>query len=138
MTSVIKTSTTWEDTGYDCDHCGGRILKRLDRETGQPDRACFQCEACSCQWTLDRRPLRVGTKANCRVAQRDREAEGETPAAPYARWLLWALGALVLFVLLRFGGATLVRLALPVVLLGVLIAVVVRVGKQQGWWRDRD
>jgi len=36
---VIVTSTEWADAGYDCDHCGGRILRRTDHETGLRDRA---------------------------------------------------------------------------------------------------
>ena len=37
--SAIETITLWEDAGYDCDHCGGRILRRTDRETGLRDRS---------------------------------------------------------------------------------------------------
>jgi hypothetical protein len=121
--SPIETSTLWEDAGYDCDHCGGRILRRIDRETGLRDRSCFQCEQCGCQWTLERRPLRVGKTAACRAAQRGRASEAETAEPPYVRWLLIALGAVVLLGLLRFGGGVALRAALPLVVLaaGVLI-----------------
>ena len=87
----IETSTTWDDAGYDCDHCGGRILRRTDRETGLRDRTCYQCEQCSCQWTLARQPLRVGTTSACRAAQRQRAAEAEEGGLPTSRWLLAAL-----------------------------------------------
>lgn len=122
--STIETSTLWEDAGYDCDHCGGRILQRTDRETGLRDRSCFQCEQCSCQWTLERRPLRVGKTPACRAAQRGRAAEAETVGPPYARWLLVALGVVVLFGLLRFGGGVVLRAGLPLVLLAGLVLVV--------------
>ena len=115
----IETSTTWDDAGYDCDHCGGRILRRTDRETGLRDRTCYQCEQCSCQWTLTRQPLRVGTTAACRAAQRQRAAEAEEGGAPYWRWLVVALGAVVLLGLARFGGGALLRGLLPVVLVGL-------------------
>lgn len=120
--STIETSTLWEDAGYDCDHCGGRILRRTDRETGLRDRVCFQCEQCSCQWTLERRPLRVGKTPACRAAQRERAADVEAVGPPYARWLLIALGVVVVFGLLRFGGGVALRAALPLLLLaaGVL------------------
>ena len=117
--STIETSTLWEDAGHDCDHCGGRILRRTDRETGLRDRSCFQCEQCSCQWTLERRPLRVGKTAACRAAQRKRASEAEAVGPPYARWLLVGLGVVVLFGLLRFGGGAVLRAALPLLLLAV-------------------
>ena len=117
--STIETSTLWEDVGRDCDHCGGRILRRTDRETGLRDRSCFQCEQCSCQWTLERRPLRVGKTAACRAAQRKRASEAEAVGPPYARWLLVGLGVVVLFGLLRFGGGAVLRAALPLLLLAV-------------------
>lgn len=122
--SAIETSTLWEDAGYDCDHCGGRILRRTDRETGLRDRSCFQCEQCSCQWTLERRPLRVGKTPACRAAQRGRAYAAETAQPPYVRWLLIALGVVVLFALLRFGGGVGLRAALPLVLLAGLVLVV--------------
>ena len=121
--SAIETSTLWEDAGYDCDHCGGRILRRTDRETGLRDRSCFQCEQCSCQWTLERRPLRVGKTPACRAAQRGRAHAAETAQPPYVRWLLIALGVVVLFALLRSGGGVGLRAALPLVLLAGLVPV---------------
>ena len=130
---MIKTSTTWEDTGYDCDHCGGRILKRTDRESGLADRRCFQCEQCSCQWTLEHHPLRVGKTAACRVAQRGRAAQAD-PIAPYSRWLLIALGAVVVFGLLRFGGAAILRVALPALAVVVAGFLIVQFGRRQDWW----
>ena len=132
--SPIETSTTWEDAGYDCDHCGGRILRRTDRETGLRDRACFQCEQCSCQWTLERRPLRVGKTAACRAAQRERAAEVEAVGPPYARWLLIALGVVVLVGLLRFGGGVILRAALPPLLVMAVVLVVLYYGRRNGRW----
>ncbi len=120
----IETSTTWDDAGYDCDHCGGRILRRTDRETGLRDRTCYQCEQCSCQWTLERRPLRVGTTPACRAAQRQRAAEAEESGALYSRWLLIALGAVVVLGLLRFGGGAFVRGLLPLLLVGLAAVAV--------------
>ena len=117
--STIETSTLWEDAGYDCDHCGGRILRRTDRETGLRDRSCFQCEQCSCQWTLERRPLRVGKTSACRAAQRGRASAAETAQPPYVRWLLIGLSVVVLLALLRFGGGVGLRAVLPLVLLAV-------------------
>lgn len=130
---MIDTQTTWEDAGYDCDHCGGRILRRTDREAGQPDRKCFQCELCGCQWTLGYQSLRVGKKPSCRAAQRKRASGSET-YDPYSRWLMIGLGAIVLLVLVRFGGTVVLRAAVPVVLAGLAIYAISRFGRHEGWW----
>ena len=130
----IETSTTWDDAGYDCDHCGGRILRRTDRETGLRDRVCYQCEQCSCQWTLARQPLRVGTTSACRAAQRQRAAEAEEGGLPTSRWLLAALGVVVLLGLARFGGGALLRVALPLLLLTAVVVAVLVIGRRNGRW----
>jgi hypothetical protein len=130
---VIETRTTWEDTGYDCDHCGGRILKRTDFESGQPERSCFQCELCSCQWTLTHKPLRIGTRRACRQAQRERAAESET-IDPYSRWVLLGLGILAALILFRIGGVGVIRFVLPVIIAGGLLFGLTRFGRTQGWW----
>lgn len=130
----IETDTIWQDAGYDCDHCGGRILRRTDRETGLRDRTCYQCEQCSCQWTLERQPLRVGTTAACRAAQRQRAAEAEAGGLPYSRWLLMALGVVVALVLLRFGGGALLRGLLPLLLVGLAAVVVWYIARRNGRW----
>lgn len=132
--SAIETSTTWADAGYDCDHCGGRILRRTDRETGLRDRTCYQCEQCSCQWTLARQPLRVGTTSACRAAQRQRAAEAEEGGLPTSRWLLAALGVVVLLGLARFGGGALLRVALPLLLLTAVVVAVLVIGRRTGRW----
>jgi hypothetical protein len=133
INAMIETDTIWEDAGYDCDHCGGRILRRTDRETDQPDRKCYQCESCSCQWTLNFKPLRVGGKPSCRAAQRERERETEQPD-PYSRWLLLGLGAVALFLLARFGGVVVIRAAVPVALAGLAVYAIGRYGRHEGWW----
>jgi hypothetical protein len=130
---VINTHTTWDDTGYDCDHCGGRILKRTDHESGLPDQSCFQCEQCSCQWTLANQPLRVGTLRACRKAQRTRAAITEA-ADPYARWILVGLGVLAFLFLLRFGGGVALRFLLPVLLAAGALYLFARFGRTQDWW----
>lgn len=130
---MIETHTSWEDTGFDCDHCGGRILKRTDHESGQRDRTCYQCEKCSCQWTLAHEPLRVGTLSSCRKAQRERVAVSET-TDPYARWVLIGLGILVTLFLLRFGGGFAVRYLFPLIVAAAGIYILIRFGRVRDWW----
>lgn len=131
---MIETGTTWDDTGFDCDHCGGRILQRTDRETGRPDFSCYQCEACGCQWSLDNKPIRTGRKAACRRAQRARE-EQSTPAEDnYSKWILVGFVVLAALFLLRFGGGVAVRILLPLIVVGVAAFFLIRYGRQQEWW----
>jgi hypothetical protein len=133
--SPIETSTTWQDAGYDCDHCGGRVLRRTDHETGLRDRVCYQCEQCKCQWTLERRPLRVGTTPACRAAQRERAAESEEASSRFGPWLLAAVVVALLLVVLRFsGGAGFVRAVFVVMPLIVGVAAVIAYGRHRGWW----
>lgn len=132
---MIETKTTWEDSGYDCDHCGGEILLRTDKEAGRPDEVCYQCRECGCQWTLSGDVQRVGNSANCTAAHKER---AETPTVDWQslvarRW--WILAAVVagLF-LLRFGGGAVVRLLVPLLVAAVVAVVLVRYGRMQQWW----
>lgn len=135
MQTMIKTHTSWKDSGYDCDHCGGEILLRTDRETGQPDRRCYQCQRCGCQWAENGDPLRVGTGPNCKAAQARRGGEALPPARQALSRRLWILLALVAgAALLRFGGVMMLRFLLPVLFLALIVFVVVRYGRQQLWW----
>jgi hypothetical protein len=131
MTNAIETYTTWGDSGYDCDHCGGRLLKRTDAETGQPDRHCYQCEQCGCQWSLDRRPLRVGKSAECRKAQVGRIEEEQVSNEAWVRLLTLGLFVLAGFFLFRFGGPALVRLLAPALVVGVLVFVMFRFARRR-------
>lgn len=140
---MIETKTTWKDSGFDCDHCGGEILKRTDHETGQPDRTCFQCRVCGCQWSLDGEILRIGDGAYCKAAARERgRVEQSTfDVGDLTDWAnklsknLWILLAIIAgVVLLRFGGGIVVRYLLPVLLLGGGAYLLLRYGRTQRWW----
>ena len=136
---MIETETTWEDSGFDCDHCGGVILKRIDRETGLPDRISYQCRECSCQWDLDGQVVRVGTGPYCKAAAP--AADDGFDMGDLSDWVgllsrnLWILLAIVAgVVLLRFGGAVVARFVLPLILLAVGVYVLIRYGRKQQWW----
>ena len=130
---MIETGTRWEDSGYDCSHCGGEILKRYDHETGQPDQTRLQCKQCGCQWSLDGQLVRVGKEKSCKDA-------GHMPV-DVPPWLqvvsrrLWLLIALIAgVILLRFGGMMMFRLLLPAILVGFVAYSVVKFGREQAWW----
>lgn len=127
---VIETQTTWTDSGFDCDHCGGRIFRRIDSETGRPDVQCYQCEQCGCQWTLDNQPLRVGKLRACRAAQRRRSILGETDTERYARWFVIGIVAIAGLFVLRFAGPFVLRFLLPVLIIGVVVYFGVRYLRQ--------
>jgi hypothetical protein len=134
---MIETDTSWSDSGYDCDHCGGEIAKRIDHETGQPDRICYQCRLCGCQWTQDGKALRVGNGPDCRAAQRERV--GTRPIEFFlSPRVLIILGILVLLLLARFGSFAaffaLLRFLPVLAILGLIVFYVVRFGREQEWW----
>ncbi len=136
---MIETETTWEDSGFDCDHCGGVILKRTDRETGLPDKILYQCRDCSCQWNLDGRLQRIGTGPGCKSAAHPPQASFDmTDVASWFALLsrnLWILLAIISgAILLRFGGAVAVRFLLPVFLLGAGVYTLLRYGQKHSWW----
>lgn len=143
---MIKTSTDWEDSGFDCDHCGGEILKRIDHETGRPDYVSYQCAACGCQWAVGGDVLRIGDGKYCRSAQRRRMRQQEAPGSPnipfdLRQWAgllsksLWILLAIIAAViLLRFGGAIVFRLILPLAVIAIAAYFLVRYGRTQSWW----
>ncbi|MDX1413729.1 MAG: hypothetical protein R3293_06030 [Candidatus Promineifilaceae bacterium] len=145
---MIETDTVWKDSGFDCDHCGGEILKRTDRETGQADFVCYQCRECGCQWTLNGDVLRIGSGQFCKAAQtqRERQRQDEPGSLPdilvnVDQWAgllsksLWVLLALIAgVILLRFGGGVVARYLLPIVVIGVAAFLLVRYGKTQSWW----
>jgi len=143
---MIETSTDWEDSGFDCEHCGGEILKRIDHETGLPDMISYQCAECGCQWAVGGDLLRVGKGTYCKAAQRQRDAQQETSNMPELpvdlnQWAgllsksLWILLAVIAAViLLRFGGAIVLRLLLPFAVVAVGAYFLVRYGRAQSWW----
>lgn len=131
---MIETGTTWDDTGFDCDHCGGRILQRTDRESGRADVSCYQCEVCGCQWSLDNKPIRTGYKVACRVAQRAREDQNTSEEDNYSKWILVGFVVLAALFLLRFGGGVAVRILLPLIVVGIGAFFLIRYGRQQEWW----
>ena len=138
---MIETETTWKDSGFDCDHCGGEILQRTDYETGQPDFTCYQCRNCGCQWTLAGDMLRVGNGPYCKAAAREREPSPAVDIGELTDWVnklsknLWILLAIIAgVILLRFGGGVVVRYLFPVILLLVGGYVLLRYGQKQSWW----
>jgi hypothetical protein len=139
---MIETRTTWKDSGFDCDHCGGEIYERTDHETGRPDQVCFQCRACGCQWSPDGDVLRIGDGPYCKAAARRRMPESsEFDVGDLTNWAnklsknLWILLAVIAgAILLRFGGGIVVRYLLPVILLGGAAYVLLHYGRKQEWW----
>lgn len=134
---MIETGTSWEDSGYDCDHCGGEIVKRIDREAGQRDKVCLQCKKCGCQWTPTGAVQRVGSGRHCKRAQREKAGTRPTDFLLSPRVLI-VLGILLLAAVARFGGFAslfmLLRLLLPLGVLALIGYYVVRFGREQEWW----
>lgn len=130
---MIETKTSWKDTGFDCDHCGGVILRRTDIETGQPKRVCYQCKVCGCQWRTNGDVLRIGTGPDCRAAQEDRMTEAGEENQLSRRFVI--ILAVVAFLLIaRFGGIMALRLLIPLGLAVVILIALARFAREKGWW----
>ncbi len=132
---MIETETTWNDSGYDCDHCGGQILERTDRETGQAARVCFQCEVCGCQWQISGDVLRIGKMNSCRRAQSSRiENQEKAPMSAVQLWVTIGGGILLLLGLVATGGLVAIRFLIPVGMAAFVFWAVYRTGKERMWW----
>lgn len=132
---MIETETTWNDSGYDCDHCGGQILERTDIETGQPARVCYQCQACGCQWQLDGDVIRVGNRKSCRRAQRIRATgQAKEQINPNQLRLAVVVSILVLIGIVYFGGLVAIRFLVPVAIAIFVVRAVYQLGKERMWW----
>ncbi|MFZ1396643.1 MAG: hypothetical protein WAS33_07090 [Candidatus Promineifilaceae bacterium] len=132
---MIETETIWNDSGYDCDHCGGQILERTDFETGQTTRVCYQCQGCGCQWKLSGEVLRIGSKNSCRRAQRVRTtSQSQTTINPFKLRILVVASLLFLGSLIYFGGLTAVRFLVPIGIAVFVIWTVYQMGKERMWW----
>lgn len=132
---MIETETIWNDSGYDCDHCGGQILKRTDIETGQSARVCYQCQACGCQWELGGDILRIGSMNSCRRAQRVRNtSQVKTDIDPFKLRLIVVGTLLFLGAMAYFGGLTAIRFLVPIGIAIFVFWTVYKMGKERMWW----
>ncbi len=132
---MIETKSSFKDSGYDCDHCGGQVLVRTDKETGRAAQQCYQCELCGCQWELSGDVLRVGQNVSCKQAQRQRTAEREeVEILPFSPIFL-VVGLVILLVLLiLMGGIVAIRFMIPITITAVVVYAVYRLGKEKMWW----
>ncbi|WP_420627679.1 hypothetical protein [Candidatus Leptofilum sp.] len=132
---MIETETTWDDSGYDCDHCGGQILKRTDVETGQPARVCYQCQACGCQWKLSGDVMRIGSMNSCRRAQRVRsKSQAQTSIDPIKLRLIVVGTILFLGAIMFVGGITAIRFLVPIGIAVFVFWTIYQMGKERMWW----
>lgn len=116
---MVEVETTFSDSGYDCDHCGGQVLLRTDKETGQPPKVCYQCETCGCQWSRQGELLRLGRLSSCYKAAKIREASREEPAAFTLTAVLVGVSLLLLMLMLvLLGGLAAVRFLIPLAIAG--------------------
>ena len=138
MTEEEKTNL--EDSGFDCDHCGGELRINRVKTAGRPAQGYYLCQRCGCEWTLKGDVIHIGTGNDCKAAQRKRMGGGagrlpELSEISTGRRAALIFGGVVLFlVLLRFGGLMLFRLLLPLLVIGVLIYLVFKLGREQEWW----
>lgn len=127
---MFETKTTWEDSGHDCNHCGGEVLKRTEQMPDGRTAVSLQCRECACQWALDGTWLKVGNGRACRAAQR--ESEGNPGLA--SRRLLTIFGVGLLLVIARYGGIGLLRYLIPLTILGFVSWTIYKSGRELHLW----
>ncbi|HSH04070.1 MAG TPA: hypothetical protein VLL52_16260 [Anaerolineae bacterium] len=131
---MSELRSSWKDSGYDCDHCGGQIFERTDEGLMLAPHVYHQCRLCGCQWSLKHELIRLGTKDSCR--EQSRAVVG---GAEQDNWKIlgWVLGAIVLlFVFTRIGFilGLVVRFAIPILFVGLIAVVFYRLGRAEEWW----
>ena len=152
---MTKKETLWEDSGFDCHHCGGEIYKRIEREPGFDKTTSYQCRQCNCQWSTEGVLIQVGNSADCRAGVQQTAVNQPhstkrpptttlapvkpTPIATQNHHLSnWIIGGLltliVILALIRFAGALVFRFFVPALLVGVILYLVFQLGRQQRWW----
>lgn len=151
---MTKKETLWEDSGFDCHHCGGEIYKRIEREPGLDKTTTYQCRLCHCQWSTEGVLIQVGTMADCRAVAQTAVSRAHIPpqtqpAAPTTtlapppnkpthwltnRFIVGLLGLIIFLALIRFAGALVFRLFVPALLLGAIGYLLFQLGRQQRWW----
>lgn len=126
----METRTTWEDTGRDCQFCGGEIYRRTDEE---PTRitAYYQCQKCGAQWSLSHQLIRESSLAPSPPADSVRSSLAQVP-----RWVWILLGVIVVIIALRFSviGVLLMRFLIPAVFVGIVAGVIYLYGRWMDWW----
>ena len=129
-----------EDSGYDCDHCGGEILLNRAVSSGRPVVGYYVCQRCGCEWTLKGDVQHIGTGRDCKSAQRKRMG-GDGLQIPeiseisvWRRVAIFIGGIVLLLIMLRFGGLLLLRFLIPLLVIIVLMYFVFKLGREQEWW----
>ncbi len=127
---MLETKTSWEDSGHDCDHCGGEVLRRTDYLPNGLTDVSLQCRNCGCQWAPDGTWLRVGNGRSCPTAH---QQQTDSPGW-LSRRLFVGLGIILLIMMARLGGIGFLRYLLPLAVLGLVIWTVLRLGREYHWW----
>lgn len=126
----METKTTWEDTGRDCQFCGGQVYRRTDEE---PTRisAYYQCQRCGAQWSLSNQLIRESSTTPSSTKD---PVQSSLESVPRWVWIALAVGAAV--VALRFSviGVLLIRYLIPAVFLGIVAGVIYMYGRWLDWW----
>ncbi len=127
---MFETRTTWEDSGHDCDHCGGEVLRRTEALPNGTMDVSFQCRDCNCRWTVKGKWLQVGNGRSCQTAYRQNKSEG----SQYSRRLFMILGVALLLAAARFGGIGALRYLLPLAVIGLIVWTALRLGREYHLW----
>lgn len=130
----METKTSWTDTGRDCPYCGGEILLRSDQLPDGSRSQYHQCRVCEAQWTTRWDKLRSGKLH--KIAQQ-KPSNGRLEPIPHMpRWVWVSLLLVVTLIVIRFTGGTILRILLIPALAILMVWLLYRLGRDQGWWHS--
>lgn len=131
----MQTTVNWEDTGKDCQYCGGQIFRRTERDLNNNLQVRFQCRTCNARG-----------RSNWELSHAGDESKQQRPPVPAAStrlgdrvesiptWAKVVFALLLAAILIRFGGLAIIRPLIPIAILAVVIFFIYRLGREQEWW----
>ena len=104
---MAKRKMTWEDSGFDCDHCGGEILKQAHQSIPEQQQY-YQCSQCGCRWSVGGDMIRVGSGPFCQHKGYQR------PSLPADKRIWWGIAIVgILLIFFRLVARPFLVLPLP-------------------------
>lgn len=130
----METKTSWTDTGRDCPYCGGEILLRSDQLPDGTLSQYHQCRVCEAQWTTKWDKVRPGKLH--KISPQKSSGGRVEPIPQMPRWVWISLILVLGLIVIRFAGASAIRIMIVPVAAVIMIWLLYRLGRDQGWWHS--
>ncbi len=109
-------------------------MLRLDQLPDGSQSKYHQCRVCEAQWTIKWDSVRSGK--GDKILKQKPSAGRVEPLPQMPRWVWITLALMVGLILIRFGGASLLRVAILPLLVVFMGWLLYRLGRDQGWWHS--